>query len=434
MRQLHALDVPCDAHIAIAVSGGADSVCLALLANEKYQVTALTVDHGLRDESASEAVAVNKQLSGLGIKHHVLTWEMLEKPVSNVQALAREARYNLMLNWCVESGVQFLLTAHHSDDQAETLLLRLARGSGVYGLAAMEPKRRLSENVTLVRPLLNVTKLQLMATLRERGINWIEDPSNQSQAFERIKARKLLADPPLEGLTPQRLSATASRLGRTRDALRFYEEQWLQEAVDFHLAGYARLRMTSMTVAPLEIILRGLTSVLRFAGGGHYGPRFEKLERLYNALTADAFSGCTLGGAQFTVGKNNDTWITRESSETHAMAIGRDGCFWDNRYDVSWPNNSIKSDNTLKVNALGLGHVAQVMNSLEAAGNSEKLKGLPKVVIAAMPAFFDKQGLIAVPHLGYNPTNIRYPLLTHRWLSLSKIGSDPAEKSDTDVQ
>ena len=177
-------------HVAVAVSGGADSLSLALLlrdwaAEQGGRVTALVVDHGLRPGSAAEARRVRRQLTGLGLAAKCLTWPG-PAPQSNRQALARAARYRLMADWCRRQSVLHLALAHHLDDQAETLLLRLGRGSGLDGLAAMPPLRELPE-VRLLRPLLPVPKARLVAGLRTAGLTWVEDPSNRDPSHARVR-------------------------------------------------------------------------------------------------------------------------------------------------------------------------------------------------------------------------------------------------------
>ncbi|WP_262694925.1 tRNA lysidine(34) synthetase TilS [Kordiimonas aquimaris] len=419
-----ALGVPLASRIAVAVSGGADSLALTLLLKAHFDVVALTVDHGLREDAAAEAECVHKSLTGLGVKHHTLRWlHHGEIPKANVQAQAREARYGLMADWCESEDISYLLTAHHENDQAETLLLRLARGSGIYGLAAMEAVRAISPRVKIVRPLLDVGKDQIVAALKARNISWIEDPSNQSDAFERVKARKMLESQPLEGLTTERLAATARRLRRTREAMQFYENEWLGKAAIFYDAGYAELNKEHLKSAPVEVVLRGLTSLLRFAGGGDYGPRFEKLERLLSALLSPEFTGHTLGGVRFVRSKGNVILIVREIAAAEAPVQIQHNVFWDKRFDVSHSIDLNENEETFSFGMLGQMQLYPYNAELkQQAENTLNVDLPPAEVLRVLPAFFNTERLIAVPYLGYNPGGINLPLLTHRWLSLSKSG------------
>ena len=154
------------ARVAVAVSGGADSLALALMAAEIMPIVTLTVDHGLRSDSKEEAQYVHDVMRSKNIVHYILTW-VGEKPTSNIQSEARTARYKLMEDWCASEGIKYLLTAHHMADQAETFMLRLARGSGVYGLSAINPisKGITNHDIIIARPFINIRKEILEAYL-----------------------------------------------------------------------------------------------------------------------------------------------------------------------------------------------------------------------------------------------------------------------------
>jgi tRNA(Ile)-lysidine synthase len=179
-------------HLAVAVSGGADSLALCLLARDWVErrhgkITALTIDHGLRQESAAEARDVAGLCADLRVDHRVLPW-IGAKPRSAIQAQARAARYRLLTGWCGVNGVLHLLVGHHRDDQDETLMMRRARGSGADGLAGMAP---IVEHAScrVLRPLLAVAKRDLRELLRVSDLRWIEDPSNRDLRFARARLR-----------------------------------------------------------------------------------------------------------------------------------------------------------------------------------------------------------------------------------------------------
>ncbi len=206
-----------DETLAVAVSGGPDSIGLLALAVAAFpgRVTALTVDHGLRADSADEAAAVAAQCAARGIAHVTLAWEG-PRPRSDVQAAARTARYALMADWCASHGAAMLLTAHTLEDQAETLLMRLARGSGVAGLAGVRACRRLAPGVELVRPVLGMRH----ADLRAAAAGWAvtADPSNTDPRFGRTRVRGLLAREAV-ALPAAGLAASAAHLAAAEAAL-----------------------------------------------------------------------------------------------------------------------------------------------------------------------------------------------------------------------
>lgn len=287
------------------MSGGGDSLALLLLLKEWARESrldppvALIVDHGLRPKSAKEAAKVAGQAKKMGLAAHVLRWRG-RKPESDIEAAARDARYRLMGDWCRVRGVGCLYVAHTEDDQAETFLLRLARGSGVDGLAAMSAVSpvpvRGHETVRVARPLLAVPKLRLRALLAARGMSWLEDPMNGDPRFARARLRA--AWPALEGLglSAQRIAMAARHLGRARSALDRETDALVTEAArqeeDHILLDAARL-----SAAPDEIGLRALATLLSNVSGRKERPRFERLARLYSAIRGGTVGGgCTLHG------------------------------------------------------------------------------------------------------------------------------------------
>lgn len=207
-----------DELLAVAVSGGPDSLALLLLAHAAFgdRVRALTVDHGLRAASADEAVLVARAAAEVGVPHVTLRWAG-PHPTGNLQATARTARYRLMGNWCADNEVGWLATAHHAGDAAETLLLRLARGAGSGGLAGIRARRPLRPGVDLIRPLLDTAKADLAAVVADAGRTAADDPSNRAARFDRTRARALLAATPW--LAQARLAASAAHLAEVEAAL-----------------------------------------------------------------------------------------------------------------------------------------------------------------------------------------------------------------------
>lgn len=391
--ELAELGVPKGERLAVAVSGGADSTALLLLAKETHPVTALIVDHALRAESAAEAHTVVQLCETIGVPHATLVWQG-DKPEANIQAEAREVRYRLMADWCKGQGVKYILTAHHRDDQAETLLMRLARGSGVYGLAGMARTRSMGADIQLLRPLLSVSKSALINYLERVGQNWIEDPSNQVDRFDRVKIRNFLKEPPLEGFTAERLAATSARLKRTRNALEHYESIWLQRAVKEGLAGELYLDRLELSTEPVEIILRGLASMCRYVSGSKFVPRMEKLHRLHTALLEDGFAGQTLLGVQISSLKDGRLLFVRELAAIPSKTLPEETSIWDNRFEF-----------TLKGAIAGL-EICPVgedgWKQLKADSALLPFEHLPRQCVLALPALFRNGDLQAVPHLKYS--------------------------------
>jgi tRNA(Ile)-lysidine synthase len=271
--------------VAVAVSGGADSMALLHMAHEwakkrNLTVTALTIDHQLRSRSAAEAKNVAAWCASRGIDHHALVWRGV-KPKTDIQNKARVARRALLLGYCAEHGIGTLLMGHHADDQAETMLMRLMRGSGVTGLAAMRVVTT-EKNIRIVRPLLSVTRADLRAYCKQQRVPFTDDPSNTDDRFERARLRKILSALPDLSVGATRV---ARRLARADDALDAMTQKWLAVHKQKNTVDFAAFRTLEE-----EVRLRVLAHMIP-------GGALDALERLDAALmTTTSFKGVTLGG------------------------------------------------------------------------------------------------------------------------------------------
>lgn len=287
--------------LALAVSGGPDSLALMLLAarwrdarRAGPELSVVTVDHRLRPGSRSEAEGVGRAASGLGLGHAILTWKKAELPSASLQARARTARYDLMAAYCHAHAIPALVTAHTQDDQAETFLMRLKRGSGLDGLAAI-PEKGLWAGIAIFRPLLDVPKARLVATLDEAGLPFVSDPSNADPRFERARMRERTGALEALGLSPEALALSARRLRRARDALDAASCDFLARHSAMNAAGYATIDRDALFVAPQEIAIRALAQLIAAVGGGETPVQLAKLETLLAALGANPDKAHTLG-------------------------------------------------------------------------------------------------------------------------------------------
>lgn len=287
----------------VALSGGSDSLALMLLlkawalAGDRPLPSVAVVDHGLRPESAQEARQAAKLARAHGLKAAVLTREGAA-PAADIEAFAREARYRLLGAQAQRLRQAAVYVAHTEDDQAETFLLRLARGSGVDGLGAMKPMAPFPvpgcDGLVLVRPLLAFSRRELRDYLAAHGQSWIDDPMNEDSRFARVRVRE--AWPFLEtlGLGRSRLAATAARLARARAALEAAADDLATRCLRRH-GDDVLLDADCLAAAPEEIGLRVLADTLMMLSGRTYRPRLERLERLYRAICGGALGGgCTL--------------------------------------------------------------------------------------------------------------------------------------------
>jgi len=291
------------ANVAVAVSGGADSMALVLLAavwakQHRVDLTALTVDHRLRSESTAEASQVAAWLKARGVAHEILTWEngaAVRQLNRSAQDAAREARLKLLTGWCRAHDCQALLLAHHADDQIETFFMRLARGSGLTGLAAMEPIT-LQSGVQVIRPLLSFSKDELIATCRAEGQDWVEDASNADAKYARTRFRRARAFLEAEGFTAERILATIAHLQRAKAAISAQVRELHDAACLWSEPGTVTVSAPRLLAAPEDVALRLLSDLLCTVGGHVYGPRFESLQRLFGKLQASPMNTVTLHG------------------------------------------------------------------------------------------------------------------------------------------
>jgi tRNA(Ile)-lysidine synthase len=379
--------------LAVAVSGGSDSMALALLAHawakaRGGEAVALTVDHGLRPESAAEARQVGAWLTARGIGHRVLPW-VGDKPDSGMQDAARQARRDILLKFCLDQRILHLLLAHHADDQAETLLLRLAAGSGRDGLAGMSEIVE-SGAARMLRPLLGVKRAQLEATLIAAGQDWVEDRSNRDPRYARAALRELAAG-------PAEFAATARMFGRHRQTRETALAQLLARIVAVYPEGWALLDREGLAAAPPELGRRALARVLTTIGAADYTPRSEGLDRLHRAIVAGGLrGGRTLGGCRV-VPRRAGLLVLREASACGtAVAISEPGDYtWDGRFSVrlSTPNSS----SSVEIRALGTAG----WTAIAAADKSLQDQSIPPVVRPVLPALWDLEGVLEVPHLLY---------------------------------
>jgi len=384
--------------LAVAVSGGADSMALALLAERwararRGRIVALTVDHRLRPESAAEARQVGRWLRARGIAHRILVWSG-ERPRADLQAAARAARYRLLEEWCREFGCLHLLTAHHREDQAETFWLRLARGSGLDGLAGMPA---LSERAScrILRPLLPVAPERLRSLLRERRQAWIEDPSNENPSYARVRVRKARALLAAEGLGADRLAETMRNLGRARAALEAAAIGVMVQSVGIDPGGWAWLDPAVLTKAPRETALRVLGALLATIGGGAYPPRLARTERLYDELLIGGLGGGrTLGGCRV-VESRGSILICREiAAAQEPLELRFEGrAVWDERARMALPKKLPRG--------ISLGPLGALREGLPATAR-ERLRRVPEAARASLSVLRDSRGrLAAVPAIGW---------------------------------
>lgn len=402
-------------NLVLAVSGGADSIALMRLAaaesvSRKTHVCVVTVDHQLRDQSREEACWVGSKAHELGLDHEILTWsretDMRQSltDLSGLQSHARDARYALLCGYSCRFSNAAVVTAHTLDDQAETLLMRLARGSGLDGLSAMASSRPLGDGVDLLRPLLAVPKSRLVAALVADGVGWLEDPSNDCEKFERVRLRRagdLLAS---VGLTPEKLALSARRLQRVRVAIDAMVRDAFSTHVTHHDGAFAEFKRTAFLNLETEVQVRLLGHLVRaFGGGGSSFQSLARIERLAEFLASGARSAVTVGGCLISAGAQS-VRIYREperiSHEADIVLRPGDTAQWDGRFVVSLLHSDgqgvASAHRSVEVRALG----SETFRHLRAT-----MAGFPRMPAragAGLPGFWVGSRLVAVPQVGFS--------------------------------
>lgn len=322
-----------DGPVGVAVSGGGDSMALLALAagwaeTGRRSIHAVSVDHGLRREAADEIELVKALCGQLGCRHTVLRWTGWDGS-GNLQDQARQARRKLIGRWAAENGIGVVATGHTLDDQAETFLMRLARGSGVDGLSAMFDSE-VFDGLRWIRPLLSVTRADLRGYLQARGIGWADDPSNLDPAYARVKFRQAAEQLSALGLDAKTLAATAGRMQRARQALELATRDLARDVARATDIGTVMIARKGFLEAPQELQLRLLAHAIGWVAQQDYRTRLEPLQQALAALCEGR--NATLGGCILVTGKTAPIEVCREPN---AVQPSHDlGALFDNRWQV----------------------------------------------------------------------------------------------------
>ena len=379
-------DFPTD--IALAVSGGGDSMAMLAMAHDWARVFGVklwvvTVDHGLREESAGEAEMVARECALLGHPHATLRWHWDGQ--GNLQDAARRARLELIDRW--RGGIEHVLMAHTQDDVAETFLMRLARGSGVEGLSAMAESRVVageSGPFRVMRPLLNEVRADLRHHIRTLKVPYVDDPSNADERFDRVRARRALAS---LGIDAETLAGTAKRLGRAAEALAQRAADVARDCVSEATwagqpTGDLLIERDSFARVERDTQLRVLASALQWVASSEYRPRARALEDLLDRALSGG--GGTLLGARTIVGRT-EIRICREYAALadRITPIGEKAVVWDSRWRVV----QTVADRNLTLRALGPDGWQQAGEKPESAP--------PHDAAICLPAVFEGDRLVA---------------------------------------
>jgi len=391
-----------DKPIALAVSGGPDSTAMMQIAAlskklKNSNVTVIVIDHGLREESKNEANIVCKNAKLFGFKFKILKWDGV-KPKTRIQEIARKTRYKLMTSWCKKKGIEKLFLAHHLDDQVETFLMRLGKGSGVDGLAVMDFVTETS-SLKLVRPFLEIPKTRFIEILGITNLEWISDPSNFNSDYKRSRIRKILPILSKEGINSKQIGLVIKRMRSAKDALNSQTNTLLKKYLsNVDNVAYFLNKELFKDAKEKEILLRVLEKIFMNISGSIYPPRRNKLENILSwILENNNVKAKTLTGV--VVRKRKSEFIFyREPDDCYKSVnirplTSRYSC-WDDRFFLK-----ANKSNNLQIRALG--DVGITILKEEKILKRQGFQNVPLSAWKTVPGVWSKKRLISVPTLGY---------------------------------
>jgi len=311
---------------ALAVSGGADSLCLSYfskLYSKKFKskMHVLIVNHNIRKESFIEAQKVKKILFKKKIKCQILAWKG-KVPKSNIQGKARNLRYQLLANYCSLKKIKYLITAHHKDDQIENFYIRLLRGSGVTGLSSMSEIINYNEDLKILRPLLRIKKSELQHVTSNYFGTYIKDPSNQDKKFLRVRIRQFRQDMEKEGFDDTKIIKTIDNLLSAKKTIDFYKDKALCKHVTFLSKNNCVVNGKIFSEESKEIIFKSFSDIISLISGTYYPPRSAKVLNLINRIKKVKYNKSTLGGC--IIEKKEDfISISKEEKSKLPITIGK---------------------------------------------------------------------------------------------------------------
>lgn len=376
--------------LGVAVSGGGDSVALLHLLNDYARsrgiaLHAATVDHGLRPEAAREAAMVAAQCRALGVPHDTLRWTGWDHS-GNLQNEARKARYRLLADWARGQGIGAVCIGHTADDLAETFVMRLGRRAGVDGLSAM-PAVFDRHGMRWHRPLLNARRADLRAHLTQRGVTWVDDPSNEDDSFARVRIRKALTVLTDLGVDSAALADVSRHLADARTALD--AQMFAAARAHAHVqCGAVAMDWQALCALPTETRRRLLTHTIAWINGATYAPRSSAVAEVLTAL--DDAGAATVQGCELRL-KRDKLWIYRELQAVRAVGAPVD-TLWDGRWRLEPCGDAPAPDTQTTIRALGA-------EGLRSFADWRDL-GVPRGVLLASPAVWQGAELVAAPLVG----------------------------------
>ena len=292
-------NLPANENFIVAVSGGPDSLALSYLAKiysikKSLNIKYFMIDHKLRKDSTTEANFVKKKLKKYSINLNILTWHG-KKPNKNLQSIARDKRYKLLIKKTKEFKIKNILLGHHLDDLFENFFIRILRGSGLKGLISLDQKTQ-NEKVNLIRPLLNFDKKDLIYVCNYIFGSFIKDPSNEDDKFKRVKIRKFLKQLETEGLNRNKFLLTIKNLKFANETIKFYTKKNLDENTYFLEKNKSFILKKNFFYNSSEVVFRSFTEIIKLIGKKYYPTRGKKIDTIIKLVNDKSSFKVTLGG------------------------------------------------------------------------------------------------------------------------------------------
>ncbi|MDC3068184.1 tRNA lysidine(34) synthetase TilS, partial [Paracoccaceae bacterium] len=391
--------------VGVAVSGGSDSMALLNMAlhwkiENNSTLKVASVDHGLRSESTYEVNFVADWCKKHNVVHNILSPESQIKNIrGNLQQNARLVRYKLLQKWAIHNNIKIILLGHTLDDQEENLLARFFRGSGVDGLGSMRDQV-LWKKVLWIRPLLEIRKESLRNYLKDKGCDWIEDPSNNDTRYQRVKIRKLLEKLKSEKMLSPNIVNTTSHMSRASEVLKDVAISKCKKLIVFDDLGSIFFSLREFEGLFQETRFRILAGIISWYSGQHFKPRFQQIENLNRKLqNVEVIKGVTLGGVIFKKKMDIVTVFRELNAISVAVPFENETMIWDYRWRIKVRG---KLNSSWQIKPFG-----NLMNVCNGANFKNKID---KDAIVSTPAIVHRNKVIALP-VGHYDCNVRFELL-----------------------
>ncbi len=384
--------------IAVAVSGGADSVALLHLASDwarthAAELVVFTVDHHLRPESKEELCYVRELADSLGHEFYAMSWDCGGTKVA-LQERAREGRYDLMSTQCHELGVDILLTAHHFDDLIETYLMRKRKKSGVLGLSSSSSF--FYKNIMVLRPLVDFRKSQLIAYLNALGIKWFEDESNSSDAYERNRVRRTISE-----FSEEDREGIVEEIQQVNDEAEILNAKFiaaLAECAWINNYGFAVIDLEKLRREPEDIIIQILNYVLTIISGKAHLPRFRSVHPIVQQVVSGAKIDCSLHSCILRGDQGNLLIFKEKSTVTDVAANLEKEHLWDSRFQIILPQNLDSGYHCARLEFDDYLEIKDKLNFQELAKISDNNH---KTILFTLPVIKNLEKIVAIPHISY---------------------------------